>query len=180
MSDDQPEPDTRQMNRNIHQDVEYDERSANRDPITGEPGAHPVGTGLGAAGGAAAGAAIGMAAGPPGAFVGGLIGAIAGGAAGHGIAESVDPTAEDAYWREHHQNEPYYDKGYSYADYEPAYRMGYQRYPQFQGRQYEDAERDLEREWEQARGDSRLDWERARPAARAGWHRVERGGHLAG
>ena len=29
----------------------------NLDPISGEPGAHPVGTGLGAAGGAAAGAA---------------------------------------------------------------------------------------------------------------------------
>ena len=29
---------------------------ANRDPITGTPGAHPVGTGVGAAGGAAAGA----------------------------------------------------------------------------------------------------------------------------
>ena len=28
----------------------------NADPITGEPGAHPVGTGVGAAGGAAAGA----------------------------------------------------------------------------------------------------------------------------
>ena len=33
---------------------------ANRDPITGAPGAHPVGTGVGAAGGGAAGAAIGL------------------------------------------------------------------------------------------------------------------------
>ena len=31
---------------------------ANRDPITGTPGAHPVGTGVGAAGGGSAGAAI--------------------------------------------------------------------------------------------------------------------------
>src|SRR5690606_41793317 len=31
----------------------------NADPITGEPGAHPVGTGVGAAGGAVAGAAVG-------------------------------------------------------------------------------------------------------------------------
>ena len=31
---------------------------ANRDPITGAPGAHPVGTGVGATGGGAAGAAI--------------------------------------------------------------------------------------------------------------------------
>ena len=38
----------------------YDRNDANRDPITNEPGAHPVGTGLGAAlGGAAAGVATG-------------------------------------------------------------------------------------------------------------------------
>ena len=38
-----------------------DYRDANRDPITNEPGAHPVGTGVGAAlGGAAAGAAAGV------------------------------------------------------------------------------------------------------------------------
>jgi hypothetical protein len=38
---------------------------ANRDPITGAPGSHPIGTGVGAlAGGVAAGAAIGTMAGP--------------------------------------------------------------------------------------------------------------------
>jgi len=53
---------------------------ANRDPISGEPGAHPIGTGIGAAGGgAAAGAATGMAvgtvAGPVGTAVGAAVGA---------------------------------------------------------------------------------------------------------
>ena len=39
-------------------DKHHPERDANLDPITHEPGAHPVGTGLGAAaGGMAAGAA---------------------------------------------------------------------------------------------------------------------------
>ena len=42
----------------------------NRDPITGAPGAHPVGTGLGATGGALAGAAAGSLAGPVGTVVG--------------------------------------------------------------------------------------------------------------
>ena len=38
--------------------TEREDRDANRDPLTGEPGSHPVGTGLGAAaGGMAAGAA---------------------------------------------------------------------------------------------------------------------------
>ncbi|NJL23055.1 MAG: hypothetical protein HC895_23115, partial [Leptolyngbyaceae cyanobacterium SM1_3_5] len=36
-----------------------DPTDSNPDPITGEPGAHPVGTGIGAAGAGAAGAAIG-------------------------------------------------------------------------------------------------------------------------
>ena len=39
-------------------------RDMNRDPITGEPGSHPVGTGVGAAGGAAAGAVVGSVFGP--------------------------------------------------------------------------------------------------------------------
>ena len=60
------------------------DRDINPDPVTGEPGSHPVGTGVGAAGGAVTGAAIGSAAGPVGTIVGGVIGAVAGGAAGHG------------------------------------------------------------------------------------------------
>jgi len=39
----------------------------NLDPLTDEPGSHPVGTGVGAAGGALAGAAMGAVAGPIGA-----------------------------------------------------------------------------------------------------------------
>ena len=49
---------------------------SNPDPITGEPGAHPVGTGLGAAGGAIAGAAIGTIGGPVGMAAGAVIGAV--------------------------------------------------------------------------------------------------------
>src|ERR1051325_7144059 len=60
-------------------------RDANRDPITGAPGAHPVGTGLGAAaGGAATGAAIGSVAGPVGTAAGIVVGAGAGGVGGKG------------------------------------------------------------------------------------------------
>lgn len=69
--------------------------SANLDPLTGAPGAHPVGTGVGAAaGGIAAGAAAGSVAGPVGTVVGAAIGAVAGGMAGKGVAETVDPTVD--------------------------------------------------------------------------------------
>ena len=58
-------------------------RDENRDPITGAPGSHPVGTGLGAAaGGMAAGAAAGTVAGPVGTAVGAAVGAVVGGLAG--------------------------------------------------------------------------------------------------
>jgi uncharacterized protein (TIGR02271 family) len=72
---------------------EMNRGSANRDPITGEAGAHPVGTGVGAAaGGMAAGAAAGTVAGPVGTVLGAAVGAVAGGLAGKGVAEKVDPT----------------------------------------------------------------------------------------
>jgi phage tail tape-measure protein len=67
-------------------------KDANRDPLSGTPGAHPVGTGIGAAGGAGAGAAIGAMAGPIGAGVGAAIGGIVGGLAGKGGGEAVNPT----------------------------------------------------------------------------------------
>ena len=92
----------------------------NPDPITGAPGAHPVGTGLGAAGGAAAGAAIGSAAGPVGTAVGAVAGAVAGGLAGKGIAEAIDPTVEDAYWRDNYSSRPYAEKNVPYENYRPA------------------------------------------------------------
>src|SRR5581483_9276064 len=99
---------------------------ANRDPITGAPGAHPVGVGLGAAaGGIAAGAAAGtMAAGPVGTVVGAAVGAIVGGLGGKAVAEHFDPTVEETYWRGNFENEPYYREGMNYDDYAPAYRLG--------------------------------------------------------
>ena len=87
-------------------------RDANRDPLTGTAGAHPVGVGVGAAAGAAAaGAAIGTVAGPAGTLVGATVGAFAGAMVGKAAAEAIDPTVEEAYWKEHYANEPYYEPG---------------------------------------------------------------------
>ena len=152
------------------------DRDLNRDPLTGEPGSHPVGTGLGAAGGGAAGATIGAVGGPVGAAVGAVIGAVAGGLAGKGVAEAVDPTAEDAYWEKNHRNQPYYEAGSEYADYSPAYRTGYQGYATHgtAGRRFDEVESDLRANYESAKGNSRIGWERAKLATRAAWDRVER------
>ena len=149
----------------------------NRDPITGAPGAHPVGTAAGAAlGGAAAGAAAGtLVGGPVGTLVGSAAGAIAGGLIGKGVAEHFDPTAEYAYWRDAYLKEPYYQTGMTYDDYAPAYQLGWESRTRYTGKRFDDFESDLAREWDaKHRGKSRLSWDHAKHASRAAWDRIER------
>jgi uncharacterized protein YcfJ len=147
---------------------------ANRDPISGAPGAHPIGTGLGAAaGGMATGAAVGTVAGPVGTAIGAAVGAVVGGLAGKGIAEKIDPTVEEVYWAGQYRNESYYDKRYSFEDYHPGYRTGWEGRARYSGRTFEEVERDLQADYERNRGKSRLDWENNRHAVRAGWDRIE-------
>jgi len=114
---------------------------ANRDPISGAPGAHPIGTGVGLA--------------------------------GKGVAESVNPTTEDAYWRENYKTRPY-ATGATYDEFAPAYRYGWESRPRYEGRRFDDVENDLERGWDKVKGNSRLGWEKAKMATRDAWHRVER------
>lgn len=157
--------------------TETEAPNENRDPITGEPGSHPVGTGVGSLAGAATGAAVGAIGGPIGMAIGGAIGAIAGATAGHGVAEELEPTTEDAKWEAEWENtyhlQPYYISPYEYADYSPAYMMGYESPSRYPGLSFEESERDLASRWEEHRGMSRLQWEHARPAVRDGWHRSE-------
>jgi len=149
-------------------------KDENRDPISGAPGAHPVGTGLGAAaGGMAAGAAAGTVAGPVGTIAGAAIGAVVGGLAGKGVAEMIDPTAEEAYWAQNYERQPYYERGYTYADYHPGYRTGWEGRARYEGRTFDDVERELQADYERNRGKSRLEWEKNRHAARAAWQRFD-------
>lgn len=147
----------------------------NRDPITGAPGAHPVGAGLGAAAaGAAAGAAGGAIAGPAGAVVGAVVGGVAGGLGGKAVAEAIDPTVEDSYWRGEYANRPYYDRAAGYDTYAPAYRYGWESRERYAGRTFDEAEVDLRRDWERSGHSAGLGWEKAKHAARDAWDRVER------
>jgi hypothetical protein len=150
------------------------DRDANEDPITGEPGSHPVGAGLGAAAaGAVAGAAAGAVAGPVGAAVGIVAGGIAGGLAGKEIAERIDPTAEEQYWRDEYQNREYYDPTVGYEEVGPAYRHGWESRARHHDRTWDEAEPEMEREWARQCGDSSLDWQQARPASRDAWERID-------
>ena len=151
-------------------------RNMNRDPLTGEPGAHPVGTGVGAAGGAATGAVIGSLFGPIGTLVGGAIGAAAGGAAGHTVAENIDPTGEAEYWKTTYRSRPYFNDQYDYeADYAPAYLYGNAVRSQYAGREWDDAlESDIRQGWEATKAKSRLEWEEAKDAVRDAFDRSDR------
>lgn len=157
------------------------EREANRDPITGAPGSHPVGTGIGAAvggvaaavgTGAAVGAATGTVVGPVGTVIGAAVGAIVGGLAGKGVAEAIDPTAENAYWRENYTGRSYVSGSKSFDDYGPAYGYGVSSYTKYPGQSFDDVESDLSRDWSISRGKSNLDWNGAKNASRDAWNRV--------
>lgn len=147
----------------------------NRDPISGAPGAHPVGVGLGGTGGAVAGAAIGSLLGPIGTLIGGAIGTIAGAAAGKGVAERMDPTGEAEYWRGEYESRPYYNKAFTYDDYAPAYAYGNDVRAQYAGRAWDDTlESDVRQGWEAAKANSRLKWEEAKDAVRDAFDRSDR------
>jgi hypothetical protein len=148
---------------------------SNPDPITGEPGAHPIGVAGGATGGALAGAAVGALGGPVGAVVGGAVGAVAGGLAGKAAGEAVNPTEEDRYWRENHASRPYFKSGRTYDDYRPAYAYGWESAsrPEYHGRQFEDVESDLGRGWDKAKGTTRAEWSEMKQATRDAFDRAQ-------
>jgi hypothetical protein len=89
------------------------------------------------------------------------------------IAQEVDARVEEAYWRQNYLREPYYERGYTFDDYHPAYRTGWEGRLRYAGRTYEQCERDLQRDYQRNRGASQLDWGKNRHAVRAGWERFE-------
>ncbi|WNZ24064.1 glycine zipper family protein [Leptolyngbya sp. NK1-12] len=155
---------------------DFEPASANPDPITGEPGAHPVGTGVGAAAVGAAATAIGATAGPIGAVVGAVVGSVIGGLVGKSAAEATNPTIEEAYWREQHQNRTDLHPERSYEAYQLAYQLGYESYVARaeQRTTYQEVEPELEREYERRNDGSSVEWNDAKYAVRDAWERARR------
>jgi hypothetical protein len=124
----------------------------------------PVGTGLGAAaGGVAADALFGTV---------GREGMVAGAVAGNTIAESIDPAAEEAYWRENYSSRPYVTGEATFNEYRPAYSYGVDAHRRYEGQSFEQAEPELMRDWDRVKGMSSLTWENAKHAVRDSWQRV--------
>jgi phage tail tape-measure protein len=160
------------MSDTKHESTNAEKVQRNEDPLSGEAGAHPVGTGVGAAlGGAATGAAVGTVAGPIGTLIGTAFGAVAGGLVGKAVAEEYDPTVEIEYWRGEYTHRPYYDDKRKFIDYEPAYQAGIEAYDAEDPVDFSERERVAQEQWE-ARSDSTLGWDEARHAAEDAYKRV--------
>ena len=159
--------------------MEANEKHANRDPLTGEPGSHPVATGVGTALGigagvaaaAAIGAASGAALGPVGAVIGAVAGGIYGGGVGHAVGEDIFPT-QLSWWKENYQTRSYARPGMDFSHYEPAYWYGMNASVSNKDADFESMEPSIKNNWGLARGDSTLEWDDARDAAREAFLRV--------
>jgi hypothetical protein len=143
----------------------------NADPITDEPGSHPIETGIGAAAaGAATGLAVGAFAGPVGAAVGAAVGAVAGGLAGKGVGEMIDPTTDDNWLRDNFASRPYVKKGDTFDTFTPAYRYGAEIESKYRTLEFGKLEEELRREWPNR--NIPLPWERARGAVQDSYERT--------
>ena len=152
----------------------------NADPITDQPGSHPIETGVGAAlGGAASGLAIGAAVSGPfaplGAVLGAVGGAIAGGLAGKGVGELIDPTTQDNWIRDYMASEE--AKKHAAADvshetYRSAYQYGVAATEQHTGKRFEEVESHLRAGYEKEHAGTGLGWEKARGAVRDAYDRT--------
>ncbi len=149
----------------------------NFDPITGEPGAHPLGTGIGAAAAGAVGTAIGATAGPLGAVVGAVVGSVMGGLVGKHAAEAVNPTVIKSGRRQSQDN---IRPDQSYEAHQLAYQIGYQGYLDHidENMSYAEIEPELEHEYQrelELEGDGvSVSWDEARHAVKDAWERARR------
>ena len=145
----------------------------NQDPLTKEPGSHPIGTTIGAAGAGALGAVAGaIAMGPIGAVVGGALAAGVGGAVGHEAAEvanptyySIEPTLKERF------PDRDYGQGRQFEDYQDAYIFGARERERYNNEPWRDElDADLERRWDEEHRNGQLAYRDARPAIRDSWN----------
>lgn len=150
------------------------------DPVSREPGCHPVGTGVGAVvGGASVGAAAGTLLGPAGTLLGTVVGAVVGGLAGKSIQEELDPTVELVFWKGAYHTRHYFDPNRPFEHYAYAYRLGVEHFDKSHGASFAEAEPAMKRKWEDLQvwedegGAPPMSWEEARLAAQDSYERLQ-------
>ncbi len=159
-------------------------KNVKQDPKAGVLGDHPVAVGLGAVGAEARLSPV-LPAGPLPkprwhAVAGAAVGAVVAGARRRkGAAEAFNPTTETKFWRDTHSTRPYATSAFSYDEYAPAYRYGWESYNSRgdKGQTFQSAEGVLGQGWDKAKGASRLVWDQAKDASRDAWNRVDSAAH---
>ena len=86
-------------------------------------------------------------------------------------------SSQSQYWKGQFQNEPYYQQGRQYEDYEQAYNAGEQGRSQYgsSGESFEQSEKNLRADYEKTTGSNSkaLKWEEGgKQAAQAAWERA--------
>ena len=148
------------MTREDRPNLDKNGRDSNPDPITGEPGSsggNRCGCRRRGRGGRCRGGLVGGPVAPPSA----LRSVPWPAASPQGVAESIDPTVEDAYWRENYARRPYYDQRSSYDVFRPAYKYGWESRSRYANRSFDEVEPELRRKWESAKDGSKLAWDKA-------------------
>jgi hypothetical protein len=80
---------------------------------------------------------------------------------------------EDLWWKENFGSRPY-AAGYTYEEFRPAYRYGFESGRHSMGRTWTDVESDLRTGWDkyEHRGAKGSTWENIKDAVADAWHRV--------
>lgn len=84
----------------------------------------------------------------------------------------MNPKVEDAYWSANYDTREYVVKDRKYADYQAAYRYGWESRARLGNRPFHEAAVELERGWDGAKGGSKLLWTAAKHAVKDAWNRI--------
>ncbi len=83
--------------------------------------------------------------------------------------DPVDLTAEEKYWREHHEEQPHAKEGTSYEHFAPAYRVGAEAAEKYPGKDFHEIEDAIALDYEKHQVGSALPWDHVRGASKAAW-----------
>jgi len=165
------------IGNDVPRDASTDDRDVTAKAVRGDDPttADYVGEAAGGISGGLAGAAIGSIGGPVGTLIGGLAGVIGGWWAGRSIAEAAKDygDVDDRHYRTHYESSSAGASSRTFDDARPAYQLGHiaSRNPEYQGRDFDTVEPDLQRGWSNDIGERYGDWSSVRGYAREGYTR---------
>jgi hypothetical protein len=83
-----------------------------------------------------------------------------------------DWDGEDAYWRQHWHERPWFAADRTYDFYQPGYRYGFESARRYRGRPWIEIENELRGGWNDYRYRGQAAWEHIKDAVKDGWDRV--------